>query len=470
MSSYKKLFSNTFFMLLGRFSTKILSFLLVPLYTSILSTEEYGTYDLVVTTVSLLTPFFTLVISEAVMRFCLDKGCDSNQVLTIGLTIVALATIVLCLLYPVFLLIKTLSNYFFWILIFFVFSNIEGVLMQYLKGIEKIKLYTICGVISTLISIVLNILFLLVFDLRIEGYMLAVSISQFAVILIIVFFEKIWNKITNPIRIKRLLYTEMIRYSAPMMPNSISWWISNSSDKYMILYIISAGAVGLYSVSYKIPTLLTIFTSIFISALQISSVEAFGSEKSQSFLSDVYRFFASGNIIVSAILVSIAMPIAKIIFQNEFFEAWKFSAILIVAYTFNALAGFYGTIYTASKKSNNLLYSTLIGAGVNIVLNVFLIRWIGLYGAAISTMISYITVWLIRVVHSRKILRLDVNFIGNIVSFLLLFLEIFLVIYFETLFCIWGLLVAFIIVIINMRDLIKTNIGKGILRKLKIKK
>ena len=69
----KKLVKNTLLLMLGNFSSKLLVFLMVPLYTSVLTTAEYATSDLLTTTINLLYPFATLMISTAVMRFCLDK-------------------------------------------------------------------------------------------------------------------------------------------------------------------------------------------------------------------------------------------------------------------------------------------------------------------------------------------------------------------------------------------------------------
>ena len=124
MSKYQKLFSNTLAMGIGQFSSKLLSFLLVPLYTSILSTEQYGVYDLIITTVTLLTPFLTLIISEAVMRFCMDKKCDQNHVLTIGVFFVLLGTIILALFYPLMCQIKSLGPiYGIWMIAFFFVIN-----------------------------------------------------------------------------------------------------------------------------------------------------------------------------------------------------------------------------------------------------------------------------------------------------------------------------------------------------------
>lgn len=470
MAGYKKLFSNTLVMTIGQFSNKILAFLLVPLYTSILSTDEYGVFELITTTVTLLSPFLTMVISEAVMRFCLDRNYDNRQVLTIGVCLVLLGSAILAAAYPIIRLVDALADYYLWLLAFFLLTNLDNVLLQYLKGTDKVKTYAACGILSTVVNLTLNIVLLVVFEWGIVGYMLSSIITRAATVVVIFLSQRLWRAFVNPFRIPKSTYGAIAKYSVPLIPNSVSWWISDSSDKYMVAAFISTAATGVYAVAYKIPTILTLFTTVFISAFQISSYENFGSRKTEKFISDLYRLFAAGNIMVSAVLIAISYPLAKILFQSDFFEAWQSSAVLVFAYTFNALSSYIGTIYTAAKRTGFILASTVTAALVNIVANVFLIRWMGILGAAAATLLSYFVVWLCRVIHSRKIMPLRFNVVGNVISFLLLALEIFLVIYFDTAFCLWAVLVALAIIAINSVDVIKSEPMRNLIGRLTGKK
>ena len=87
MNRGKKLENNVILMTIGNIGSKILTFLLVPLYTSCLSSNDYGISDLILTTVSFLLPIFSIQISEALLRFALDKEIDDKQVFSIGLRI-----------------------------------------------------------------------------------------------------------------------------------------------------------------------------------------------------------------------------------------------------------------------------------------------------------------------------------------------------------------------------------------------
>lgn len=329
MNKYKKLLSNTAAMTVGQFSSKILSFLLIPLYTSILSTEEYGIYDIIVTTVTLLTPFLTLVISEAILRFAIDNDYDNRYVLTIGVTLVVLGSGVLILLLPIFSFVGSIAKYRIWIVVFFFVMNLHTVLIQFLKGINKVTQYSIMGVISTMTTLSLNIYFLVIRNYGIVGYLLAATMSHLLVSLIIIIHNKLWTYVVNPLSIPRNVYKDMLRFSVPMIPNSISWWVSDSSDKYVILWFLSSAEVGLYSIAYKIPTLLTMVMSLFVSAFQISIFDEFKKEDGSNFFKTVYTSVMMALLVAASMLIFASKYLAVVLYKNSFYSAWMVGCILI---------------------------------------------------------------------------------------------------------------------------------------------
>lgn len=396
MNKYKKLFTNTIAMTIGQFSSKVLSFLLIPLYTSILSTQEYGVYDIIVTTVTLLTPFFTLVISEAVLRFAIDKNYKTEYVFTIGVLVVVLGSGFILLLSPIFALIPSVAPYRMWIAAFFFVMNLHTVLIQFLKGINEVAQYSVMGVISTIITLTLNICFLVFCEWGISGYLLATTMSHFLVSIIIIVRNKLWKYVVNPFNISKEIYTEMLRYGIPMIPNSISWWISDSSDKYMILLFMTSADVGLYSIAYKIPTILTTVMSLFISAFQISVFDDYKETDNQSFIYNIYTSTITILILFSSSLIFASKYIALVLYKRDFYSAWMIGCILILAFVFNSLSSIIGTLYTATKNTKILFYSTIVAAVINIIANIILIPIWGLYGAALATLFSYVCVWIIR--------------------------------------------------------------------------
>ena len=402
MNRKKKLGSNVIYMTAGNMASKILSFLLIPLYTSVLTTSEYGISDIMTTTITLVAPVFTLQISEAVMRFCLDKDSDKKKILNIGLTVVAVGFFCLMILSLVSLFFIKEKYLLILFLLYYCTNTCYTLFSQYAKGIEKIKQYALGGVINTLIVIISNIVLLVYFRIGVTGYIVSFILGNGLVSLYLIFVTKAYTDVKFK-HIDKEYLKNMVKYSAPMIPNSISWWITNSSDKYMVTYFLGVAANGVYSIAYKIPSLLSTFNGIFMSAWHISAVEEFGSEGSKVFFKKVYEMISSLNALLVAGLVFFAKPLAGFLYAKDFYVAWKFAIVLTLGFLFSSLSSFLGSIYTSSKKTSALFYTSLLGAGINIIFNIILIPLLGALGAAIATTFSYVVVWVIRVFDTKRL-------------------------------------------------------------------
>ena len=423
MTSYRKLGKNMISLTIGNFASKLLSFLFVPFYTSVLSTSEYGTADLVTTTVTLLFPFFSLIICESMMRFALNKDEDPEKVYHTGMLVWGIGFIAMLICSPIIFLFNSLKDYWLLIVLYYLAYSLSTNIGYFTRGVEKVVLYTISGIVATAATIGLNLLFLLGLKLGIEGYLLSSIIANIVSTLVMIIggsFYKYKFKIRN---VDKDLLKRMMKYSLPMIPNSASWWVSNSSDKYILIAFAGVAANGIYSVSYKIPTIITIVTSIFATAWRISAVEEFGSEASRKFYSDVYGMYVTLTAFMASALMLMNKPLSTFLYQKDFYQAWQFVPVLLVASVIHAYCEFFGTIYTSSMKTKMLFYSTVIGAATNVLLNFMLIPEFAAMGAAIATMISYLVVWLVRMIHSSKIMKLHYNYLSDISCFVLILIQ-----------------------------------------------
>lgn len=416
----KKLLINSLLLVIGNFSSKILVFLLVPFYTSVLSTEEYGISDLLVTTVNLVYPIVTLTISTAVLRFSLDKDGNSKQVLSVGFWIQLTGFILVTLVSLVFFRHTSYGMYVWHFIAYYGTFTAYTLLLQYAKGMEKVTIYAFAGVINTFILIGCNLLFLLHFRLGVEGYISSMIIAYGVTAVILFFGSGAWRDITSPRKIDKAIAKSMVHYSVPLMPNSISWWVSNSSDRYIMKMYRSTDELGIYSVAYKIPSIMTTFTSVLISAWEISAVDEFGTERSRKFFSQMYKHYFEILTILCVLLMALIKPIAHILFQKAFYGAWIFVPALLFASVFNTMSAFLGTIFTAAKKTNSIFTTTMAGAFSNIVLNFMLIPSFGAQGAAIATATSYIITYAARMYGSWKIMKLDISITDTVLKIVML--------------------------------------------------
>lgn len=425
MKKYKYLLKNIGLLTLSNFATKLLSFFLVPLYTSVLSTEEYGTYDLFYTTSYLMIPILSINLVESVIRFCLDNSKDKKEVISISAKITLTGLIPFAALISVnavFNIFEAFNTY----LIFFVFMYLSIGLNQFVfnvaRGLDRVKSISIAGVLNTAVMLSLNLLLLLKFKLGINGYFIAYISGLLTSALFLIFDTKIWRYISFKSK-NKLLKKEMVSYSAPLMVNSISWWINNSSDRYIVIAMCGMAANGIYSVGYKIPSILNIFQSIFNQAWILSSVKEFDPEDKDGFFAKTYKVYNCLLVTVCSLIIIFTKVLAKFLYANDFYEAWKYVPFLTISIIFGALSGHLGGIFSAVKASKTFSRTTIIGAVTNIVLNIILIHFIGTIGAAVATMISYVVVWAMRIFYTKKYIKLRLNLKKDIFIYILLIVQ-----------------------------------------------
>ena len=221
MNRNKKLGINVVLMSISSFGSKLLTFFLVPLYTSYLTTAEYGVSDLITTTTSLLAPIFTATIGEAVLRYALEKDIDKYQVFRIGLFIHMVGFIALMCFSPLLLMIKLLKPYYVFFILYYFSFTFYSFFSLFCRGINKVVAFTISGIIQTLVMVGTNIVSLIFLDMGIYGYLLSFIVSNFAGMILLVTLGKmhVYFKIG---KIDKKLMKEMLFYSLPMITNSIS--------------------------------------------------------------------------------------------------------------------------------------------------------------------------------------------------------------------------------------------------------
>lgn len=216
------------------------------------------------------------------------------------------------------------------------------------------------------------------------------------------------KEVIRKFRIELSIFKEMIRYSVALIPNSLMWWIMNSSDHLMVTSMIGAGANGLYTVAYKIPSLLSVCTTVFNQAWSYSAIKENESKDAREYNNIVYDRMVHMVGIIAAGLMLIMKPFMKIYVSEDFYMAWEYTPFLIIGFVFMTLGSFLSTSYIVNKDSMGFLLSGMCGAIMNIVLNFLLIPVWGVQGAAFATCSSYIAVFLFRAIHTRKYLVLNV--------------------------------------------------------------
>lgn len=420
MQKYKYLIKNIGLLTISKFGSKILNFILIPLYTNLLSTVEYGTYDIYSTTISLMIPILTLQIVDGVVRFSLDESNDKAAVFSIGLKRILVScgiVAIIAMLNANLEIIEILAEYPLCLFLMYTSEALYSLLSQFSRGIERINDLAIAGIINSATMLCLNILFLARFQMGLEGYFYANIIAYVVPAIFLLIKIKAWTYIR--INTNKSLSKEMNAYSKPMVFNNLAWWVNNASDRYIVTWMCGAAENGIYSISYKIPSLLNVFQEIFSQAWTLSAVKEYNA-KNSDFYTTVYEIYNFAMVFTCSCLIVVDKLIAKILFSQEFYTAWMYAPFLMISVLFGSLSGLIGGIFSAAKKSDIFARTTILGASVNTVFNIGLVYFMGPMGAAVATLISYILVWAARIYEAKKIVELSINLKRDIIAYCLL--------------------------------------------------
>lgn len=417
MSREKELIKNTGIITIGKICTQMISFFLLPLYTAVFSTEEFGIVDLFNTIVAFLLPILTIQIDQALFRFLIDareNKEDKTRLITSAFLLVTLGIVSYSL---IFIFIAPLiSNKYKYFLLINVLANILSTLMlQVARGLGHNKEYSIGSFIVAAFTVILNVLFIVVLKFRVEGMFLAIFIANMLAAIYLLFSKKTYKYIALKFFDEKVLKS-MCKYSLALIPNAISWWVINVSDRAIISSILSVAANGIYAAANK-------FSGMYINAYNIfniawtesAAVHINDQDKDEYFSKTIntgLRVFAC----FALIIIGATPFVFPWLINAKFGEAYNQIPLLMLSSLFNVGVGLVSVIYVAKKRSFDISKTSFLAAVINIVVNVLLIKKIGLYAASISTIVAYASMFIYRAIDCRKYVKfkLDMKMISTI--------------------------------------------------------
>lgn len=412
MKEKKDLMKNTIIIALGKCSTQVITFLLLPLYTSILSTQEYGEYDLLNTISIFAIPFITLLMEEAMFRFLIDaktreeKRKIMNQSVLFSCLSMLIASILICI-------IGFLVHYKYTLyLIFFIVASIlSGLAGSVCRGQGKYIVYAVFNFLSSVSNVALNILFIVVFKMGIHGLFLAYILSNALVSLWILYKLKVLKSLSFKNTEKKLM-KEMITYSVPLVPNSVSFAIINLSDRLLITGFLGSSVNGIYAMANKFPSIMNTFYNFFYMAWKESASKVVKEEGREEFYNSVFIQLKHFLIAVSIVLIAILPFVFPILIKKGYMEAYQYIPPLILAIYFSNLSSYYGGIFAAYKDTKIMGSTTILAAILNLTINLICIKFIGIYAAIISTFLAFFVVYQYRSIKIKKYITFERDSLG----------------------------------------------------------
>ena len=404
MNKYQTLAANTILMSVGTFGSKLLVFLMVRFYTGYLTPAEYGTADLITQTANLLIPLVSLDITDAVFRFAAERRGGRTEAFSVGLRVITLGSAGLLLVIALLQGVPAVRAYGFLLASFVIASCCHALCAHFVRARGNTALFAAQGLFNTALFIGLNVLFLAVFHWGIRGYVLSTTVANLITTGLLVFRARLWRY--AGLAPRRGLRRQMLRYCIPLIPTAVFWWIMGVSDRYMVKWFLGSDANGIYAVAYKIPTILTILATVFMDAWQLSAIaESDGDRQAHlRFYGRIWDAFASAVFLCAGGIIALSPLLIRLLAEEAYYSAWQYIPVLTLSMAAAAFSNFMGSVYVVTKQSKASFWTSLVGAGSNIVLNLWLIPRIGLQGAAAATFLSCLAVFLIRLVNARQLL------------------------------------------------------------------
>lgn len=451
MGKKKNLLINVLIIGIGKFSSQIIVFLMLPLYTSQLSTGEYGIYDTLISIATFLVPFITMLFEESMFRYLIEYRDNEKKDIIISNTLIFCISNI-----TIFTFIYCIFCMFFnftykWYFLFYIIFNVLYIVSNAIaRGLGEIKIYSISNFIANVCMVILNLITILLFKLGVRGLFISYCIGIMIAILFVIVKIDIF-KYFKINKFDKKLFKEMFKYSLPLVPNSISWSIINVSDRVMLTSLCSSSLSGIYSVSNKFPQVMgSVYNFFSIAWKESASVEKGDTE----YYSDIFNKIIKLLFIAEIFILCILPTAFNLIIAREYIDAYKYIPILLIAMLFSNISEFFSGILIAYKKTKVIGITTMIAALINIIINFICIKRYGIWAAAFSTMISTFLVMLIRAIVIQKIVQINLK-IKTLWKYIICTIISIYVYYLNSIFLhlMFAALIYLIFIIFNLKDI-----------------
>lgn len=459
MNKYKTLALNTAVFAIGSFSSKLLAFLLTRLYTANLESSLFNTKEVLEMCANFLIPVVSFSITDAIIRYGLDKNYEKRAVFSNAVTVLLCGAGGFLLLSPLLLLYKDIRQYVLLLVGYVIISCFRQLSTQFARARNFVKLYAADGIFCTLTLFIFNVILIGWLKMGITGFMLSVMLSDFLSGL------TVWalaghGRYFSFRYIDKELLEVMLRFSLPLIPTAILWIITGFSDRLFIRHMVDASSAGVYGAATKIPNLLSMVSTVFYQAWNMSAIAENDSKTRSEFYSQVYEAYqamlvlAAGFIIAfDKLLSGLLIPTTK---DPAYADAYRYTPVLVIAVLLMCFNQFLSSIYTVSKQTKNSFWSSLAAAVLNLVLNAVLIPNFGVHGAIAATLASYFGCYLIRIVDTRRLIPFEVSHVRFGANLAILFIMSWLIVAAPS-FWILGMVLALLVLVqFNMKPLAMT--------------
>ena len=413
MNKYKKLAANTVVFAIGSIGSKILSFFLTRLYTDYFpgGTAEFNTKEVLEMFANFLIPIVTFSIQDAIIRYGLDKNYEPKAVFSNAVTVLKYGAGGFLLLSPLLALYKDIRPFVPLLIGYIIVSGFRQVSTQFARARGLVRLYATDGILCTLMLLILNLVFVIKMGLGVTGFMLAIIGSDLLSGITVWIVAK-HGKYYSRKYVDKDLLEVMLRFSIPLIPTALLWIITGFSDRLFVRHMISESDAGIYGAASKIPNLISMVSTVFYMAWNMSAIAENDSKERSAFYKQVYEAYQSMLITAAGFIITFLPLLNNMLISVKrdirFTETLRYTPTLVIAVLLMCYNQFLSSIYSVTKHTKNSFYTSLAAAALNLLLNTILIPRFAVYGAITATIASYFVCYLIRIVDARKLIPFEV--------------------------------------------------------------
>lgn len=416
-SQYKRYFLTTIGYFVGNVFTKLISFILLPLYTKLIDPAVYGVYGVNMTIVQLIVPVVYVAIWNAVFRFTseLNTNKEKYEIIATGLSVMWFSSAICTAIFLVIHIFWKLDSLFL-VCLYAIANGFQYFYGYVARSMRDNKTFIMSGCINSTINLFLNWIGIVYFHHGIEVLYYSYIVGTIAQVLIIECkFRTLKYFKRSYVQKERL--NKLIHFSGPLALNSIMQWLLTGLTQIVIAHMLGAYYNGLFSVAVKFATLISLIVSIFEFAWLELAYEL--AKRNNSAL----YYKKTINVLFSVLMFSgsVLMLMIKNIFPFFIAEAYQECLLVIPHIVFyasaNAFASFSASIFMSYKAVNKLMVSSLIAGGMNLVFLIFLIPLFGFHGALSALAASSILMALIRsiVLHKKYKISLEISTLFSLI-------------------------------------------------------
>jgi O-antigen/teichoic acid export membrane protein len=412
MGKYRRLGKNTLLVFIGNTGAKVISLLMLPFYTRWLSVEDYGTTDIINVYVSLLLGLVTACIADAVFIFPKDKEIEKQKnyfssglfFALCSLSTTALLFIVIKNIFVYHGMSNSFTNNTWFIYGLLVTNFLQQYIQQFVRSIDKMKVYSTTGIVVTVSTTACSFFFIP--RCGVFGYVVALIFANFLG-MVYSFCCSSAYRYFSIASIKKNVCREMLKYSVPLIPNGMMWWLVGAFNRPLMEKYLGMHAVGIFAVANKFPGIVSLLFSVFGLSWQISVLEEFGKEGYNSFFNTVFRLVAVGLFLLFFVIAICNKLIIRIFVAPDFHEASKYVALLTLGTVFSCLAGIVGSNFSAIRQSKYFFYTSIWSSICAIIGNIILIPVFGILGASVTVSISFLVLLVSRMMYAWKYVKIQ---------------------------------------------------------------